>query len=114
MGYPTIESVAIAARNRITVGYPSDVTETTLLARPASVGAMLLNQVKESSSKEAFRYIEGDRWVSLSWLQTAAAVLTTRVSSSCRPDLITVAISDARSRLTISRTCSREGEAAFR
>jgi long-chain acyl-CoA synthetase len=62
--------MAIAARNRITVGYPSDVTETTLLARPASVGAMLLNQVKESSSKEAFRYIEGDRWVSLSWLQT--------------------------------------------
>ncbi len=41
-----------------------------MLARPASVGAMLLNQVKESSSKEAFRYIEGDRWVSLSWLQT--------------------------------------------
>lgn len=53
------------------VGYPSDVTETTLLAsRPASVGALLLRQVKESSAKEAFRYVEDDRWVSLSWLQT--------------------------------------------
>ena len=31
---------------------------------------MLLNQVAESSSKEAFRYVEDDRWVSLSWLQT--------------------------------------------
>jgi long-chain acyl-CoA synthetase len=46
------------------------VTETTLLARPASVGAMLLNQAQASSSKEAFRYLEGDRWVSLSWTQT--------------------------------------------
>jgi long-chain acyl-CoA synthetase len=46
------------------------VTETTLLAaRPASVGAMLLRQVEKSPSKEAFRYIEDDRWVSLSWSQ---------------------------------------------
>ena len=41
-----------------------------LAARPASVGATLLRQVEASSSKEAFRYIEDDRWVSLSWLQT--------------------------------------------
>jgi long-chain acyl-CoA synthetase len=47
------------------------VTETTLLAaRPASVGAMLLRRVEASSSKEAFRYIEDDRWVSLTWSQT--------------------------------------------
>jgi long-chain acyl-CoA synthetase len=47
------------------------VTETTLLAaRPASVGVMLLRRVEESSSKEAFRYVEDDRWVSLSWSQT--------------------------------------------
>ena len=39
-------------------------------ARPASVGAMLVNQAKASSSKEAFRYLEGDRWVSLSWTAT--------------------------------------------
>ena len=41
-----------------------------MLARPASVGAVLLRQVEKSSSKEAFRYIEDDRWVSLSWSQT--------------------------------------------
>jgi long-chain acyl-CoA synthetase len=46
------------------------VTETTLLARPASVGAMLQKQAQAASSKEAFRYLEGDRWVSLSWTQT--------------------------------------------
>jgi long-chain acyl-CoA synthetase len=53
------------------VGYPSDVTETTLLAaRPASVGAVLSRQVAASPSKEAFRYVEDNRWVSLSWSQT--------------------------------------------
>jgi long-chain acyl-CoA synthetase len=46
------------------------VTETTLLAaRPASVGALLQRRVDASASKEAFRYIENDRWVSLSWQQ---------------------------------------------
>jgi long-chain acyl-CoA synthetase len=51
--------------------YSSDVTETTLLAaRPASVGAMLSRRVAASPSKEAFRYVEDDRWVSLSWSQT--------------------------------------------
>jgi long-chain acyl-CoA synthetase len=30
---------------------------------------MLLRRVEASSSKEAFRYVEDDRWVSLSWLQ---------------------------------------------
>jgi long-chain acyl-CoA synthetase len=47
------------------------VTETTLLAaRPASVGAMLVRRVEATSSKEAFRYVEDERWVSLSWQQT--------------------------------------------
>jgi long-chain acyl-CoA synthetase len=47
------------------------VTETTLLAaRPKSVGAMLMRRVEASRSKEAFRYIEDDRWVSLTWSQT--------------------------------------------
>ena len=31
---------------------------------------MLLRQVEASASKEAFRYLEGDRWVSLSWSET--------------------------------------------
>ena len=53
------------------VGYSQDVTETTSLAqRPASVGASLLDQVAASASKEAFRYLEGERWVSLTWSQT--------------------------------------------
>ncbi|HEY5822047.1 MAG TPA: long-chain fatty acid--CoA ligase [Propionibacteriaceae bacterium] len=42
----------------------------TLTERPPSVGAMLLKQVEASSSREAFRYLEGERWVSLSWTQT--------------------------------------------
>ncbi|HLL63947.1 MAG TPA: long-chain fatty acid--CoA ligase [Propionibacteriaceae bacterium] len=47
------------------------MTETTLLAsRPASVGAMLVDQVAASPSKEAFRYLEGERWVSLTWSET--------------------------------------------
>jgi long-chain acyl-CoA synthetase len=47
------------------------VTDTTLLAkRPASVGAMLLEQVAASAPREAFRYLEDDRWVSLTWSQT--------------------------------------------
>ena len=31
---------------------------------------MLVRRVEATSSKEAFRYVEEDRWVSLSWLQT--------------------------------------------
>jgi long-chain acyl-CoA synthetase len=47
------------------------VTETTLLAaRPASVGAMLLAQVDGFPFEGGFRYVEDDRWVSLSWSQT--------------------------------------------
>ena len=43
---------------------------TALARRPASVGAMLLDQVQASASKEAFRYLEDERWVSLTWQQT--------------------------------------------
>jgi long-chain acyl-CoA synthetase len=43
---------------------------TALAQRPASVGAMLLDQVQASASKEAFRYREDERWVSLTWQQT--------------------------------------------
>ena len=31
---------------------------------------MLLDQVATSPSKEAFRYLEGERWVSLTWSET--------------------------------------------
>ncbi len=47
------------------------MTDTTsLAARPASVGAVLLAQVEASPAKEAFRYLEGERWVSLTWAET--------------------------------------------
>ncbi|WP_091178211.1 AMP-dependent synthetase/ligase [Microlunatus flavus] len=38
--------------------------------RPSSVGAMLLEQVKASGDREAFRHKQGGRWVSLSWTET--------------------------------------------
>jgi long-chain acyl-CoA synthetase len=44
--------------------------EERLAMRPTSVGAMLLDQVKASGPREAFRYPENSRWVSLSWNQT--------------------------------------------
>ncbi len=40
------------------------------LTRPASVGAMLLERVEKSGPQEAFRYLEGERWVSLTWRET--------------------------------------------
>lgn len=40
------------------------------LTRPASVGAMLLERVEKSGTQEAYRYLEGDRWVSLTWRET--------------------------------------------
>ncbi|QGN31606.1 AMP-binding protein [Microlunatus sp. Gsoil 973] len=39
-------------------------------ARPATVGEMFLRQVEASGPREAYRYPEGDRWVSLTWDQT--------------------------------------------
>ena len=45
-----------------------------LANRPASVGAMLQQRVKESGPREAFRYLDAGRWVSLSWDETKAAV----------------------------------------
>src|ERR687897_676569 len=45
-------------------------TTMTATQRPVSVAAMLLDQVSASSSREAFRYLEDERWVSLTWQQT--------------------------------------------
>ena len=44
-----------------------DSVAAQLADRPPSVGAMLLAQVKASGSREAFRYLDGERWVSLTW-----------------------------------------------
>jgi long-chain acyl-CoA synthetase len=46
------------------------MTTTAVESRPASVGVMLLDQVAVSATREAFRYLEGERWVSLTWQQT--------------------------------------------
>lgn len=47
------------------------MTESSLLtSRHRSVAAMLLTQVAASGGREALRYLDGDRWVSLTWDQT--------------------------------------------
>jgi long-chain acyl-CoA synthetase len=47
------------------------MTESALLAsRHRSVAAMLLDQVQAKADHEALRYLDGDRWVSLTWRQT--------------------------------------------
>jgi long-chain acyl-CoA synthetase len=48
------------------------MTETMaerLATRPPSVGAMLLERVRASGPDEAFRHLDGNRWVSLTWNQ---------------------------------------------
>ncbi len=45
--------------------------ESALLAsRHPSVAAMLVDQVRARGGQEALRYLDGDRWVSLTWQQT--------------------------------------------
>jgi len=48
----------------------TETQQERLAARPRSVGAMLLAQVKASGPREAFRYLEDGRWVTLTWNQT--------------------------------------------
>ena len=48
----------------------TDTALNRLATRPSSVGAMLLEQVKVSGIREAFRYLENGRWVSLTWNET--------------------------------------------
>nr|WP_294695674.1 long-chain fatty acid--CoA ligase [uncultured Friedmanniella sp.] len=51
------------------------MTESALLAsRHRSVAAMLLDQVRSSADREALRYLDGERWVSLTWEQTRQQV----------------------------------------
>lgn len=47
----------------------TDTMQDRIAARPASVGAMLLDRVRLSGPDEAFRYLDGERWVSLTWNQ---------------------------------------------
>jgi long-chain acyl-CoA synthetase len=48
----------------------SDAMAERLAMRPESVPLMLLDQVRASGSREAFRYLQNGQWVSLSWEQT--------------------------------------------
>ncbi len=48
----------------------TDTLAERLATRPPSVGAMLLDRVRASGPDEAFRYLDGSRWVSLTWNQT--------------------------------------------
>jgi long-chain acyl-CoA synthetase len=41
-----------------------------LAERPPSVGAMFVEQVKQSGPREAYRFRDGERWVSLTWNET--------------------------------------------
>src|SRR3954468_8258074 len=50
-----------------------DQANDIVAQRPASVGAVLLEQVKASGDREAFRHKQGDRWVSLSWTEVKDA-----------------------------------------
>ncbi|HET9647622.1 MAG TPA: long-chain fatty acid--CoA ligase [Microlunatus sp.] len=47
----------------------TDTVAERLATRPPSVGAMLLDRVRASGPDEAFRYLDGSRWVSLTWTQ---------------------------------------------
>ncbi len=47
-----------------------DEVQRRLAERPPSVGAMLQQQVETSGGREAFRYRDGERWVSLTWADT--------------------------------------------
>jgi long-chain acyl-CoA synthetase len=50
-----------------------DSVEARLADRPTTVGRMLVEQVKASGPREAFRYLDGERWVPLSWDELQAA-----------------------------------------
>jgi long-chain acyl-CoA synthetase len=60
---------AVAPGHAIDPAHASDI----LAQRPASVGAALLEQVKASGEREAFRHLQGGRWVSMSWTETKDA-----------------------------------------
>ncbi|GAB2595741.1 long-chain fatty acid--CoA ligase [Microlunatus antarcticus] len=47
-----------------------DRADDIVAQRATSVGAVLLEQVKASGDREAFRHLVGGRWQSLSWTQT--------------------------------------------
>ena len=53
---------------------PLEQQQEVLANRPSSVGAMLQDRVAASGPREAFRYLDGGRWISLTWNETKTAV----------------------------------------
>ncbi len=51
----------------------TDRAAEIVASRPSSMGAMLLEQAASSGEREAFRHLEGGRWVSMSWSDTKDA-----------------------------------------
>ena len=43
-------------------------------ATAANVASMFLDRVQRSATREAFRYLVADEWVSVTWRQTADRV----------------------------------------
>ncbi len=54
----------------------TETQEARLSNNPTSVGAMFLDQVRNSGPREAYRYLEGGRWVSLTWNETKDKAFT--------------------------------------
>ncbi len=52
----------------------TDTTEGRASTTPASVAAMFFDRVRKSADREAFRKLDGDRWVSVTWQEAGEQV----------------------------------------
>ena len=52
----------------------TDTKQGPAAMTPASVAAMFFTRVRKSADREAFRKLDGDRWVSVTWQETAEQV----------------------------------------
>jgi long-chain acyl-CoA synthetase len=52
----------------------TDTKQGPAAMTPASVAAMFFGRVRKSADREAFRKLDGDRWVSVTWQEAAEQV----------------------------------------
>ncbi|KUI43841.1 AMP-dependent synthetase [Mycobacterium sp. IS-1590] len=52
----------------------TDTTQKPPTLSPANVAAMFFDRVQRSADREAFRKLDGDRWVSITWAEAAEQV----------------------------------------
>ncbi|AFM16455.1 AMP-forming long-chain acyl-CoA synthetase [Mycolicibacterium chubuense NBB4] len=52
----------------------TDTNHKSTTKTPASVAGMFLDRVRESGDREAFRRLDGDRWISVTWQEAARQV----------------------------------------